>query len=766
MTMAFHSDASDESDLKDDVKKSNPSMRRLLIWSFIIMGLAPVLILSLLFRWQLGQALEKQANEALSAKRDLHQSMVEDYFATIASQVRTFAVTPGVQTAMAVMPEAFFKMPEQLGGDLAAYKRKLNAYYHEEYGTHYIEKNGSAPDYSLIFENLPASAVVAQYKYIADNAEPIFEKHKMAPIIDDSVDYFAMHDAIHASTRAFLEEFGYYDIFLLDKDTGTIVYSVYKELDYGTSLVDGPYAATNFAQAFRLADGAGRAGQAGETYLVDYATYTPSYEDPASFISTPVFKEGEYVGVAIFQMPIDRLNNLMLSEKTEGSRIESFLTGPDYRLRSTASNDETWTVQNSFRNDSIQVVTDSTQAADFGNIGVMESMSYYGEPVVSAYAGIDVQGLHWRLVVEQPVSEAYAAAQAATQTALIIIAITVACVWVIAIIVSRTVASAICHSLQQITNGAAKLLKVAARLRADARKTNEQAVIGSSGAEQMNATITHVAAATEQMSVSIDQISQRSTSMAHYTNSVADAVQIAAQVIESVSEQAQQGGQMATAAGSASNEARSRTEALSSMAEEIGRVTDTIKNIAEQTNMLALNATIEAASAGEAGRGFAVVAGEIKELASQCSEAAEDITERIVEVQSGSQSAAESMTGLAEVIQQLEESSQIIAGRMDEQRNAMGTIAQQVLSVNDLVAASAGNLNEVSTGANEVSHNASEMRGAAESVTEAVALVRELAAAGNQSARDLHLAVASVQRIIIDLGGYVGLEQDTKAGTK
>lgn len=58
---------------------------------------------------------------------------------------------------------------------------------------------------------------------------------------------------------------------------------------------------------------------------------------------------------------------------------------------------------------------------------------------------------------------------------------------------------------------------------------------------------------------------------------------------------------------------------------QIKTLTDDILSIAGQTNLLALNASIEAARAGEAGRGFSVVADEIRVLADNCKETANDI---------------------------------------------------------------------------------------------------------------------------------------------
>ncbi|MEF3313187.1 methyl-accepting chemotaxis protein [Paenibacillus sp. GYB004] len=82
---------------------------------------------------------------------------------------------------------------------------------------------------------------------------------------------------------------------------------------------------------------------------------------------------------------------------------------------------------------------------------------------------------------------------------------------------------------------------------------------------------------------------------------------------------------------------------LDERSKEVGDIVQVITNIAAQTNLLALNASIEAARAGEQGRGFAVVAGEVKKLALQSEQSAQEVIVRIEAIQKDIGYAVETM---------------------------------------------------------------------------------------------------------------------------
>jgi len=162
---------------------------------------------------------------------------------------------------------------------------------------------------------------------------------------------------------------------------------------------------------------------------------------------------------------------------------------------------------------------------------------------------------------------------------------------------------------------------------------SEQSSDNSATTEQLAASMQETSATTETIDSNVAHIKEKVDDITGLTNKGS---QLAQEIME-----------RAVSLKASSSEAIDRTQkmltnvkeqtttaiAKSKAVEKIQELTDAIKAIASQTSLLSLNASIEAARAGEQGRGFAVVAGEIGNLASQSTDAVNNITSIVAEVQ-------------------------------------------------------------------------------------------------------------------------------------
>ena len=397
------------------------SIRNKLLALLAVVAILPAFALGYAMYNSASQGIMKQSFDQLTAIRTVKATQVEDYFGQINDQMVTFSEDLSIVEAMSQFPAALEAAREEKAVDdaqLSKMKESLLGYYQNEFGEKYEEKTGVKPPLKKQIMPLDEDSIYLQYQYISNNINPLGEKENL-DAASDGTTYSQLHGKYHPQVRSYLRKFGYYDIFLCDLDSGDIVYSVYKEMDYTTSLRTGPYKDTNFAKAFQLA---ANAESKDATFIVDYEKYVPSYDDPASFISSPVYDGDKKIGVAIFQMPIDRISAIMDERTGLGNSGETYAVGNDNLFRNESRfiddlvAEGTLSRPTTIINPEVKVTTTAAQDALVnGNSDTEIIDDYRGAPVLSSWAPITVykgsaesggvEPIRWALMSEIDLAE-------------------------------------------------------------------------------------------------------------------------------------------------------------------------------------------------------------------------------------------------------------------------------------------------------------------------------------------------------------------------
>jgi methyl-accepting chemotaxis protein len=238
-----------------------------------------------------------------------------------------------------------------------------------------------------------------QSLYIDQNANPTGSKHLMDAAPDGS-EYSRLHRIYHPYLREFLQENGYYDIFVVDAN-GNVVYSVFKERDFATNLRNGQWRDTDLAKVYANIMAQSDAEKVSYT---DFAPYAPSNNVPAGFIGRPIEDDkGKRLGALILQMPIDRMNKLFDNEEMLGETGKIYLIGSDYTARNNIRFAKESTILK------MKMDTPEVKSALEGNTGIdLETLNTASVETVTAYDAFEFQGVRYALVYEKSYDEVMA----------------------------------------------------------------------------------------------------------------------------------------------------------------------------------------------------------------------------------------------------------------------------------------------------------------------------------------------------------------------
>ncbi len=699
------------------------------------------------------RSLEYDAKKSLIAIRDITAAQITTYIETIENQSISMSENLMTIEAMQDFSQTFKNYSNETNSNQSTnVKAELASYYSSQFAEEYYLKNGQRyenPE-SLMFK-LDAKALNLQHRFIHSNPHPLGNKHLLVSA-DDGSSYDREHQKYHQVFKNFIERFGYYDLFLVDDETGDIVYSVFKELDYATSLKTGPFADSGIAQAFA---GALKSNNSKQSFIADFAPYLPSYNAPASFIATPIFDGQRRVGVLILQMPVDKINSVMthkqLWEDTGlGKSGETYLVGPDYSMRSNGRflledkkayldlMRELGVSENVIKDmdkkeTSIglqEVKTLGTESALNGETGFAIFDDYRQVSVLSAFKPISIGGLNWAIMSEIDEAEAFASVTTLQQNVNYLTLFVIMFAAIVGVILSwllaRTILSPVKDILTAVSDLAAgegnltkriaikgndeiaelsvninkfvehldktfsDLIKSAMRLVPMAEELSEGNVEITKASGEQNQQIANVKSKLAIAKSSTEQVSSEANNILSLSEQGTVTVKEALNVFEATYQEINKLDEVI-------GNAASSIDSLKSESDIIENVIDVINTIAEQTNLLALNAAIEAARAGEAGRGFAVVADEVRALASRTRESTLEVSSMVHAIQSRTGTVVETMSVGKSSVDACNKQVDQAKEKLSQINQAMDKISQTTDAIGIAIYSQEQNFNHVAT---------------------------------------------------------------------
>lgn len=468
------------------------SIRSRVLFGTLALAIVPLIIAAGIIGYLSYQSAKSAVQERVSAQLDslraVQTQQVKSYFDSLSQTMRVTSTNPTVREQFKRLRDDYPNVASTLTVPPEEQRAAVRSYFNGDFTQEFKRRNaGKEPDMAPIVDALPASAIAVQYLYIAKNANKLGEKNRLVTSELDSTDYTAAHAQFQPWVSNVIEQYGLYDFFLVDMK-GDIVYTYFKEGDYGTSLVDGPYSRTNIGDAYQQARDA---VDPKTVHLADYRPYLPSYNDQAAFLSVPIFDvgsngaEGEKIGVFIVQVPIAKVNELMTFRKDWaasglGNTGQTLLVGSDGLSRSISreleQNSKSYAAALAANGVAPAIINDiSSRQSDIGarklnSEGISQAIAgktgsanyknHLGREVLGAYAPINVLGLSWITLAEIDQSEAFLPAQALLKdigiAALLTASILAVLGFFFASALARSINKPIAHlqsTIQEVTTG-------------------------------------------------------------------------------------------------------------------------------------------------------------------------------------------------------------------------------------------------------------------------------------------------------------------------
>ncbi|MDB5391121.1 MAG: methyl-accepting chemotaxis sensory transducer [Planctomycetaceae bacterium] len=643
------------------------------VTAFLVASLVPLLILGVLLQRRTSDSLQHAATRQVESVRSLKTNQVQSYFADLHDKLSTFAENEMTVTAMKDLGTAFPKVREEnavTAKTLEGYRTEVRDYYNRSFESEFKNRNAGAS--SVVPNNvavLDDDSIAMQYLYIQKNPNPIGAKDQLNQA-DDTSDYSKLHGRIHPIVRNYAKKFGLHNIFLVDAATGHVVYSVNKDVDFATSLKSGPYSNSGLGDAFRNAV---QAATPGAVVMTDYSNYLPSYNEPASFLGSPIFDNGKLIGVACFQFPNDRLNALMADRTGLGETGETYLVGADGLFRTESRFASDLGVASAILNPKVKVSTDAVKSAIAGESATKLINDYHGVKALTAWSPVKVHtsplgvgnDLNWPLIAEIDLKEVQIPLNQAYQfTALFVI-----CSTILVFAASLFFARKITRQAEEVTSMLSQIGMGMFEARAQVVSNDELGDVATSINAMCDNTLSLIQSREErdviQKSIAKLQAEVRQLASGDLTHEVEVTEDLTGPVAESVNDMITQ-----------------LRGIVSNIQSVTGEVSTAAGQIRSTTEYLSTGSEAQSVQITQTSNAVSVMAASIQAVAENTKQSSEVAAKARANAASGSKAVQEMISGMERIRGQVQDSAKRIK-RLGEASQEIGEIVQLISDIAD-----------------------------------------------------------------------------------
>ncbi|WP_047048244.1 ATP-binding protein [Vibrio mexicanus] len=372
----------------------NISFRNKLILVFLLLSLAPMVLISSVFYSSFIKSNQQQVYENLFSLAQAKRAAINQHIETLKQQIYHHSDTDFVSYSMS-----------------------------QFYGFPYA--------FRLIAPESETAANILRTSYLEH------KNFKSVPMTvpGTSGSYEQVHNRFNTGFSQFIERSEFSDILLVDLN-GQVLYSYNKDAYFGSNLTSSTFSQSPLSEAFSRAqqvipsnDPAIHGDPDKEiSHFTDFR-FDPIVDQMSAYFISPLNNHSRVSGYIIYVLPSQSLTHLLTEVSELGPATEVYVVNE----QSQAISDLMHPLPSFYDNEiedaqPTRLDLETIKRAQSGEEGVMSTFNYVFEPVLSAYGFVDIGDLRWSIVVEQDESQAQATSRKFGQQIILIGALFVAVV--------------------------------------------------------------------------------------------------------------------------------------------------------------------------------------------------------------------------------------------------------------------------------------------------------------------------------------------------